>query len=60
MINGSFIGTPLTLLNYYAPTSDKQDEQIQELDKILPHITNHFTDIVWGGDMNTVLPPKLD
>jgi exonuclease III len=60
VINGNFNGTPLTLLNYYVPTSDKQDEQIQELDKILPHITDNFTDLVWGGDMNMVLQPNMD
>ena len=60
LINGTFNGIPLTLLNYYAPTSDKQDEQIQELDKILPHITDNFTDFIWGGDMNMVLQPNMD
>jgi hypothetical protein len=49
LISGTFNDTNLTLLNYYAPTSDKQDDQQLELDKILPHITDHFTDIVWGG-----------
>ena len=48
-INGTFNDTPLTLLNYYAPTSDKQDEQLFELDKILPHINRALYGNNLGG-----------
>jgi exonuclease III len=59
-LRGTFNDNNLTLLNYYAPTSDKGNEQQQQLQEILPTIHTHFAEIIWGGDMNMTLEPQLD
>ena len=60
LLQGTFNDNKLSFLNYYTPTNNKTGEQKQELPKILPHIHDNFTDILWGGDMNMTLQPKLD
>jgi hypothetical protein len=58
-IEGVFNSYELTLLNIYAPTADKQQEQIEFLDSILPYVNEHGHKIIIAGDFNTYLS-KLD
>jgi exonuclease III len=60
ILRGTFNDNNLTLLNYYAPTSDKSNEQQQQLQEILPTIHKYFAEIIWGGDMNMILEPHID
>ena len=53
-------GTDLTLLNYYAPTKSNQVEQTQYLDKLVPLVTEYHENLIWAGDFNVNINPKID
>jgi exonuclease III len=57
---GNFNDRPLTLINLYAPTQDKPKEQIQVLEEITDIIKDNVYNLIWGGDFNTHLCPRLD
>ena len=59
LINGIFQGTPLVIMNVYAPTNDKQKEQNEFLDNIMPAIHENFHKTIIAGDLNTTLT-KID
>jgi exonuclease III len=58
-IEGVFNSYELALLNIYAPTADKQHEQNEFLDRILPYINEYAHKLILAGDLNTYLS-KLD
>ena len=60
LLVGTFQGTRLALLNCYAPTKDRQLEQDKFLDKITPYIQLYSHMLIWAGDLNCYLDPKLD
>ena len=45
----------LALLNVYAPTLDKQNEQVAFLDTIIPYVNEYSHKIIMAGDFNTYL-----
>ena len=57
-LEGSFNGHNLCLLNVYAPTADKMNEQNEFLDKITPIIDNNSHQLIIAGDLNCHLTPK--
>jgi exonuclease III len=59
-LKGSFNEKKIALLNYYGPTKDKPQQQIEALDNIKPIINDNMDQLIWGGDMNTTLDPWLD
>jgi exonuclease III len=60
ILQGTFDGKELTLVNTYLPTQDKINDQIRVLDEILPHVKDSIHNIVWGGDFNMYMDPKKD
>ena len=50
----------MALLNYYAPTKNNAQEQINAFEEIRPIIVNHSDRIIFGGDLNLYLNPKID
>jgi exodeoxyribonuclease-3 len=54
-IKGQFDEQDLTLVNLYAPTADKVNEQLQFLDYILPKLEENNENLIVGGDLNTYL-----
>jgi exonuclease III len=54
-IEGVFNSYELALLNIYAPTADKQQEQNEFLDTILPYINEYGHKLLLAGDLNTYL-----
>ena len=49
------------LMNVYAPTKDKEQEQISLLEKIAEILEeNQDKSVIIGGDLNTYLNPDLD
>ena len=60
MLHGTFKNTRLTLLNYYAPTNDKQQDQFKLFKLIMPYINDYFAGIICRGDMNTTLQLQPD
>jgi hypothetical protein len=59
-LEGIFNGHELVIINYYGPTTDKQTEQINYLEKLYPYISELSHKLVMGGDFNTCLVPGLD
>ena len=66
--NGRFIlldiiveGQNFTVVNLYAPTKDKEEEQIRFIDFVL-HTLEDYSDsnLIIGGDLNTCLDPRID
>jgi exonuclease III len=55
LLQGTFMGTKMCILNVYAPTSDKVVDQAKLLDNISPIIEQHCDSIIIGGDLNTCL-----
>jgi exonuclease III len=55
LLVGTFEGHELALLNVYAPTADKTNEQIACLDKISPLIEQYYYKLIMAGDFNTAL-----
>ena len=54
-MEGIFKGHDLTILNYYAPTREKVNEQVAILDEILSLITEQTHKLVWAGDFNNCI-----
>ena len=52
IITGTFNKHDITLMNIYAPIGDKQ---LQFLESITQHITEHSNNLIIGGDFNTYL-----
>ena len=51
----------IILLNVYAPTKDRPDQQMLFLDKMKQFIDDFLDrNILIGGDLNTYLDPKID
>jgi exonuclease III len=55
MLTGTFNGHNLCLLNVYAPTADKKNEQLKFLDQIIPLLENNTRKMILAGDLNTHL-----
>ena len=53
LIDDIFEGIKMTLLNVYAPTSEKTHEQSELLDKIIPLMQKHSCNLILRGDLNT-------
>jgi exonuclease III len=49
LLKGLFNKKPLTLLNIYAPTQDKQLQQIELLDELAELINDTADNLIWGG-----------
>ena len=60
LIDGCIAENNLALCNYYAPTCDKMQEQIDMLDTLQPLISNVHHKLILAGDMNCLLRPELD
>ena len=57
----SIDGQNFTVVNVYAPTKDKEVEQIRFIDFVLHTLENYGNDnLIIGGDLNTCLDPKID
>ena len=54
-LEGTFNNDDLALLNVYAPTSDKQHEQVEFLDTIILYVNEYSHKIILAGDLNTYL-----
>jgi exonuclease III len=57
-VEGTFNSHSLSILNYYAPTRDKVNEQITLLNDILPIISEHAHKLIWAGDFNNCISPE--
>jgi exonuclease III len=54
-------GIVLTIGNIYAPTRDKEGEQLETMKELHRLIEKHEnSNIILGGDFNCYLDPKLD
>ena len=60
LVKGVFNNNALTLLNIYAPTQDKQQQQINLLDELTELINETADNLIWGGDFNLHLEPTKD
>ena len=60
MLESHFEEQELVLLNYYAPTQDKKQEQMVYLEKVLNLIADKSHKLIWGGDFNMYLDPVKD
>ena len=60
LLNGTFEGKNITLLNCYAPTNSKSKDQINFLNSLLPLITKYQENLLMGGDLNVHLNPDID
>ena len=54
-VEGIFNNHALSILNYYAPTREKVNEQIALFNKILPIITENAHNLIWAGDFNNCI-----
>jgi exonuclease III len=54
-LDGKFQDQELALLNYYAPTREKVNEQIQTLHAVLPLLSEYSHKLIWAGDFNNAL-----
>ena len=59
-LEGQVNDNELALLNYYGPTSDKIQDQIDIMDKIQYYMSKTYHKLVLAGDFNCWLDPKLD
>jgi exonuclease III len=48
-IKGTFNDKHLSLLNYYGPTKDKPQRQLEALEGIKPIIIDNMHQLIWGG-----------
>jgi exonuclease III len=55
LLEGVFNSYELALCNIYAPTADKQREQLDFLDSILPLINEYADKMILAGDFNTYM-----
>ena len=53
-------GKPYALLNTYFPNSDKPQKQQEFIENIMNMVADKAHKLVWGGDINIQLDPKLD
>jgi exonuclease III len=60
LLNGTFGGKRMSLINYYAPTCTDKKEQLRYFDKIIPLINEHHENLVLAGDLNVHINPLLD
>jgi exonuclease III len=60
VIKGIFNSRKLCLVNWYAPTQDKPNEQNSVFNDIMSKITNSCHELVWCGDFNMYLSGNLD
>jgi exonuclease III len=60
LINGTFGGKDMSLLNYYAPTGNDKKGQLQYFDQIIPLISEYHEKLVFAGDLNVHLNPEID
>ena len=61
LVNVKLNDEKYTLVNIYAPTKDKHDEQKNLLDRIQHMLgENNYENLIMGGDFNATLNPKLD
>ena len=62
ILNIEIMGSPLTLINYYAPNN--QSDQLKILKEIQTKLKNiqiiDGTSYIWGGDWNCILDKSLD
>ena len=56
-LQGNINGHEIAILNLYAPTGDKQNEQIEFVNKIIPLVHREYHKTIVVGDLNTVLEP---
>ena len=60
-INANNPDSDTLIVNVYAPTRNKVDEQIRFLDKLKDQLkTFDYVHLLMGGDWNTIFNPKLD
>jgi exonuclease III len=55
LIQGTFNSYDLTILNIYAPTADKQKEQMDLLRQINNYVNDYSNNLILAGDLNTYL-----
>jgi exonuclease III len=55
LLEGVFNSYELALCNIYAPTADKQREQLDFLDSIIPLINEYADKLILAGDFNTYM-----
>jgi hypothetical protein len=60
ILNGTFGGKDLTLINYYAPTKNDSNEQMRYLDILLTKIGVYHENLILAGDLNVNLDPRID
>ena len=60
MVQGNLNGIDINLLNIYAPTQDKSEEQTEFYSNIFNLLNGHCNNLVWTGDFNLYLNPRLD
>jgi exonuclease III len=60
LLNRTFKGKEMSLLNCYAPTCSNCKEQKKFLNTLLPLITKYQENVVWAGDLNVHLNPEMD
>jgi hypothetical protein len=59
-VNGKFNNIEMTIINIYAPTQDRVQEQTDFYNTILKTIANNSSKIIWTGDFNLYMDPRLD
>ena len=59
-LEGQINDNDLALLNYYAPTSDKIQEQTDMIEKIQPYTSNNHHKLILAGNLNCWLQPNLE
>ena len=58
-LEGQINDNDLALLNYYAPTSDKTQEQIDMIEKLQPFMYNSHHKLILAGDLNCLATTKI-
>ena len=60
ILSGIFNTKKMTVVNFYAPTQDKPEQQIKVLEDLFSKMYNKCHETVWCGDFNSYMSPMQD